>query len=278
MLPLAAILLVLGVAAIHDLLLPSLSHVDDEEERPEPKMVDPHPLIALRFNDVPYTGKEKYVSQTMSFGLSVLDRKGRGGDKRLMFEDRGMTNNTCLRIDGRDYLFGHDHIVFPNPDAEPKKVPDVGRWIEMRGSLRSDRAVGGSGQPRDGARSVWQVLGIPEHFCRIQVTQTVEIIRGNQSGMLDTCMIRWTIQNLDVEARQVGLRFLLDTFIGDNDGVPFTIPGKPGLCSTRLSFDRPSEVPDYIEALENDDLRAPEPWRICSSAFPDRSRAQRACS
>jgi hypothetical protein len=53
------------------------------------------------------------------------------------------------------------------------------------------------------------------------------------------------------------LRFLLDTFIGQNDGVPFTIPGLPGLCSTRRRFDQPKEVPDYIQALEEEDLSAP---------------------
>jgi hypothetical protein len=53
------------------------------------------------------------------------------------------------------------------------------------------------------------------------------------------------------------LRFLLDTWIGENDGVPFTIPNKPGLCSTKQRFDRPEEVPDYIQALENDSLLSP---------------------
>ena len=48
---------------------------------------------------------------------------------------------------------------------------------------------------------------------------------GEQSRRLDTCLVRYVIENTDVRSHRVGLRFMLDTFIGANDGVPFTIPG-----------------------------------------------------
>ena len=37
-------------------------------------------------------------------------------------------------------------------------------------------------------------------------------------------MVRYQIENKDTQNHKVGLRFLLDTYIGANDGVPFTIP------------------------------------------------------
>ena len=40
------------------------------------------------------------------------------------------------------------------------------------------------------------------------------------------------------------------------ESVPFVIPGQPGLCSTKRAFERPEDVPDYIQALEKDDLVA----------------------
>jgi hypothetical protein len=55
----------------------------------------------------------------------------------------------------------------------------------------------------------------------------------------------------------VGLRFLLDTFIGNNDAVPFTIAGASELCDTMKLFNRPAEVPDFISALERQDLKNP---------------------
>jgi hypothetical protein len=89
------------------------------------------------------------------------------------------------------------------------------------------------------------------------VAQTVEIIPGEQSHVLDTCLISYKLENKDDQPHTVGIRFLLDTFIGAEDGVPFTIPGHRDLCDTMLRFNSPSEVPDYIEALENADLKNP---------------------
>jgi hypothetical protein len=89
------------------------------------------------------------------------------------------------------------------------------------------------------------------------VTQEVEIVAGEQSRRLDTCLVRYLIENQDTREHPVGIRFMLDTFIGANDGVPFTVPGATGLCDTKKLFKTSAEVPDFIEALENDDLRNP---------------------
>ena len=45
----------------------------------------------------------------------------------------------------------------------------------------------------------------------------------------------------------------MDTCIGDNDGVPFTLPGVNELVSTSKDF-RGAEVPDFVQVLER-----PEP-------------------
>ena len=60
-------------------------------------------MISLRFNDVPETKEFARVDRTMSFGLTVRDQ-----GKRLMFDDRGRSNNTCVRIDGRE--IGRAHV------------------------------------------------------------------------------------------------------------------------------------------------------------------------
>ena len=79
------------------------------------------------------------------------------------------------------------------------------------------------------------------------------------------------------------MRFLLDTFIGSNDGVPFTIPGEAGLCDEKLEFGSPDKIPDFIQALENEDLAHPgtvahvklklggrePPSRVTLGAWPD---------
>ena len=64
----------------------------------------------------------------------------------------------------------------------------------------------------------------------------------------DTCLVRYRIHNKDGRPHTVGLRFLLDTFVGDNDGVPFLLPGSQQLCSTSREFNSPAEVPAFLES------------------------------
>ncbi len=118
----------------------------------------------------------------------------------------------------------------------------------MKGKLEGSR----DGRARDGLASSWW---LPEE--KIAVTQEVEIVAGEQSRRLDTCLVRYLIENKDTRGHQVGIRFMLDTFIGFNDGVPFTIPGAAGLCDTKKLFTTSAEVPDFIQALEKDDPRDP---------------------
>lgn len=73
----------------------------------------------------------------------------------------------------------------------------------------------------------------------------------------DTCLVLYEIINSDEQAHKVGLRFLLDTYIGRNDGVPFLIPGDRAGCDTSRVFKAAAEVPDSILALEQNNLREP---------------------
>jgi hypothetical protein len=50
---------------------------------------------------------------------------------------------------------------------------------------------------------------------------------------------------------------MIDTLIGNNDGVPFAVPGRQGLVTTFADFRAAKSVPDFIQALEVPDLRAP---------------------
>ena len=45
---------------------------------------------------------------------------------------------------------------------------------------------------------------------------------------------------------------MLDTYIGANDGVPFTAPGVKGFIDDKKEF-KGEEVPPYLEAVENPD-------------------------
>jgi len=162
--------------------------------------------------------------------------------KQLTFSEYGVTNNTCVRIDGKEYLFG-----------ELKGIP--AKWVKQAEPLGKEH-----GREIDGQKSVWEVEPKPGE--RIVVTQVVEVVPGaplpgERTRRLDTCLVRYDVKNEGAEEHQVGVRFLLDSYIGGNDGVPFTIPGQAGLCDTKESFKTRDAVPDFIQVLENDDLKDP---------------------
>jgi hypothetical protein len=271
-------ILLLGVAMLF-VLLHDLLFVSAEGGTPKPFSGDKTPLLALRFHDSPKPGRDGADAvpyPSMRFGLFMRREDSKGGVgltdddlrrlkepgpadlthfKRLTFDDWGRTNNTCLKIDGGEHFFG---------DAS-------GRWL-----MREEPISEGE----QGVRSVWL-----HERSKVEVTQIVELVPGSQSGRYDTCLIRYAIANKDSKPHAVGIRFLLDTYIGDNDGVPFTIPGESSLCETMTVFETPEQVPDYIQALEKPDLRNPgtvahiqfrvgskleSPTRVLLGGWPDK--------
>jgi len=260
LLPAGLLGFVLLIFMVHDRFVSG----ETEEEDPETPLVelpiDPNPLLDVKFQ---HGGDEQ--SGPMRFGLTMLKEKDdKGKPKRLTFSDRGDTNNALTQIDGESFLFGKFIVRtgVSTRKGDQGGVPDLSRELPiLRGSWREGRKPLGqdrTGRERIGQSSVYSYQ--PQH---IEVTQTVEIAPGEQVAPgqtkrhLDTCLVRYRIENQDDKPHRVGFRFVLDTFIGGNDGVPFTIPGASGLCDTSRDFPTSSSVPDFIQALERPSLENP---------------------
>jgi hypothetical protein len=239
--PAVLLLAIAGAAALRDYLAPARGAAALRDE-----VVDSVPRIEIRFHDEKKNDElEKLwltdAQPTMRFGVVMLRKGvevGQGANvKRLTFDPWGRTNNTCLLFDDTDArVFGGSQ----------------GSWKERAAKSWKDE----QGQDHEGVRSVW--------VCEdkaITVTQFVELVRGEQSRLLDTCRVCYRIENTDNRLdREVGIRFLLDSFIGGNDGVPFTIPGESDLCDTmKILPDQAKDrtVPDFVQALEKPDLAHP---------------------
>ncbi|MBM4072304.1 MAG: hypothetical protein FJ271_25760 [Planctomycetes bacterium] len=166
-------------------------------------------------------------SASMRFGIIVP-----GDKKRLTFDPMGRSSNTCLKIDGNERLLG--------------TAP--GQWLTKEAKLGADPA----GRERIGLRSTWLY---PDE--KVEVTQTVEIAQGQQTFDVDTCWIRYTIENKDDREHKVGLRFLLDTLIGTNDGAPYIVPGESSLCETFREYQSADKAPEFVQALESLDFKKP---------------------
>jgi hypothetical protein len=227
--PVVLLLLVLLGFVARDMLLPPRVGEDAVAEG----LIDPEPRIEVRFHDDNKGDKAedafKEPGPSMRFGLVMLrekDPQEQGKFKRLTFDEYGRSNNICLRVDGAEHLFGDRRS---------------GEWLQR---LAKNKA--------GGTESIWELPHL-----KIVVRQIVEVVAGEQSRLLDTCRVRYILENRDRASHTVGIRFMLDTFIGANDGVPFTIPGRPDLCDTKMEFTRKQDVPDFIQALEREDLQKP---------------------
>jgi RNA polymerase sigma factor (sigma-70 family) len=190
-------------------------------------IVDARPRLAIDF------------SASHRFGLicpRLLDADG--NPKRLTREAKGTTNNTCISIDEDELIYGID-------------IPSV-RWVRDR----TKHAEKNNPTLYKIGERAWQ--SAVEHVDKkIRVTQTIELIRGEQTGLYDTVLVKYQIKNSDTNPHTVGLRFMLDTLIGKNDGVPFLIPpteqAPAHLVDTMAIFTK-ATMPDFIRALESEKL------------------------
>jgi hypothetical protein len=184
------------------------------------------------------------------FGIVLLtekDPKNPEKFKRLTYEEKGSTNNTCVKVDGHEYLFGND---FGNSGH--------GKWLK-----KEEKRKGG----RVGWDSVFEFTNES-----IVVTQSVDLVPGDQTRLLDTVLVRYAVENKSKLPHTVGIRVMLDTFIGANDGVPFAVPGSEGkkdrLVDTLETFDQ-KDIPEFVQALERPDLNDPGTVAHLGLKLPD---------
>jgi RNA polymerase sigma factor (sigma-70 family) len=188
------------------------------------KALDEENRIALQFSE-----------ETQRFGISCLklpDPRRPGKFKLLTSDERGQNNNTRVLVDGSDYRFG-----FETPNARWYRDKDKKLWKGVK----------------VGDRKWVSIMEWKQE--RLRITQSVQIAVGEQTQLYDTALVKYAVQNLDTKPHTVGVRVLLDTYIGGNDGVPFLIPPSPTAPSGRLLdtmavFEK-EQVPPFLRALES---------------------------
>ncbi|OAI54577.1 hypothetical protein AYO44_03275 [Planctomycetaceae bacterium SCGC AG-212-F19] len=208
-----------------------------EEPPAKPADSEQAPADPLTIEPLDYINRvHVQFSETQRFGLvcpRLRDPRNPNRPKLLTRDERGITNNTCVRIEGYEYLFGVE-------------IPGV-RYVKENGKVMKEVPI--PDKDRDRAwQSVWE-----SEFGKIRITQSVEIIVGEQTRLYDTVLVRYQVWNRDKPPRTVGLRVMLDTFIGTRDGVPFYVPPSPE--ETRLQAERaklPKLPPERIAQLITD--------------------------
>lgn len=59
----------------------------------------------------------------------------------------------------------------------------------------------------------------------VVTTQSLSIVENEYTGEADTIAITYTMTNYDDVNHEVGIRIMMDTMLGSNDGSPFRVPG-----------------------------------------------------
>ncbi len=133
------------------------------------------------------------------------------------------TSFTTIRIDGADYVFGKET------------------------SKRAGAGLPG-GTILEGPRLADDRLTMKCQYGAIVVEQTLDITRSPSTGALDTARIRYSLTNQGTAPAELGLRALLDTMVGDNDGAPFRLGNQE--VTTDRSIDG-KDCPDYWQAFDS---------------------------
>jgi predicted secreted protein len=181
-----------------------------------------------------------------SFGMSATAAAEGAANKMLTWAADGHSNCTVVRFDGILMEFGTG-----------------GRTVRAASTVLAEGV-----EPTPGAvspsQTTWVIGGDGNGDGGMRFHQVLEVVPGQTTGtgksarrLLDTVLVRWVIENRDGLPHKVALRLNMDTLIGNNDGVPFTVPGRPGLVNTCADFPLPRDVPDFVQALEVADLHAP---------------------
>ena len=205
--------------------------------------IDPQPLVTFMHNNGKWYNNNRPSSS--NFGVSTLPAGGAGTGKRLTYAVDGSSNYTLVSINSAMQAFG-------NTITGKRYFPDFAKAKPRPANpLRSDEywGVGANFQGKGGI--------LFHEILEVVPGRQPALVKGKLCRQLDTVLARYIIHNQTNMPHRVGMRFMIDTLIGTNDGVPFTVPGLPGLVDTCRDFKNSGEVPDFIQALENPDLRDP---------------------
>jgi hypothetical protein len=160
--------------------------------------------------------------------------------KLLTSHAQGLNNNTRVKIDSYAFRFGYESLGVAEFDHVKPKSKEL--W-------KNKKVV-------EGKTEKW-VTKMTFKEAKINVTQEVSIVMGQNTRLLDTALVKYIIKNNDSRVHTVGIRLMLDTFIGASDGVPFEVGPTDSVAGTTMvdtkaTYTKQDKgIPQYLRALED---------------------------
>lgn len=145
-------------------------------------------------------------------------------DQVLIYGSRDpWTSYTTIWLDGRAVVFGG-----PTSRRAGRGAP-VGEMVTP---------------PRVEGETVVSAVRVGE----LEVSQELSLARSLTTRVRDAARIAYTVTNRGQAEHQVGLRVVLDTMLGSNDGAPLRAGEKAIATATQLTGD---DIPDYWQAFDS---------------------------
>ncbi|NLK07853.1 MAG: cellulosome anchor protein [Firmicutes bacterium] len=82
----------------------------------------------------------------------------------------------------------------------------------------------------------------------VEVEQTLSFTRSTTTGLKDTARVAYTLTNIDNQPHQIGMRLMLDTMLGSNDGAPYRVKDQSVTTDTYFKKD---DMPDFWQAFDS---------------------------
>lgn len=177
-------------------------------------------------NDFIYIDANAGDRETGRFSVETIkgDLGTEKDDHKVLIYGRPVpwTSYTTIRVDGKDYVFG-------GPSRRAGETAEYGEVVTP------PHAEGTA------ILSTCRIAGLT-------VTQKLSIAPGPVSRLYDSARISYEIANPTGESHRVGVRILLDTLLGSNDGAPFRVGTQNVTSETQLEG---GSLPDHWIAFDN---------------------------
>ncbi len=82
----------------------------------------------------------------------------------------------------------------------------------------------------------------------IIVEQILKIVKSSTTGLFDSVQIKYLVENISQKDHKLGLRTVLDTMLGKNDGAPFRI-GNDAVTNDKIYYDK--QLPQFWQAFDS---------------------------
>ncbi|MGM0502486.1 MAG: NEW3 domain-containing protein, partial [Bacillota bacterium] len=149
-------------------------------------------------------------------------REGDDGKPLIYGHPNPWTSYTTIKIDGENYVFG----------GETKKRAGSGAnygELVQKPTIKDNRIV------------------TKYKYGKVVVSQILTFVKSTTTGLPDTAQIRYRVSNQGEEPKEVGVRVMIDTMLGENDGAPFRIKNQ-AITYDKLYTD--SKIPSFWQAFD----------------------------